>query len=452
MGYLVIMKLTKIKSLSAFGVFLYHIFHSYSAAYSSITIVQAGTRLLVYLVVAKLLGPQEYAAWPLVLAIMSYSMLIGVGVMPALGNVLPVYKGAGRERRYRLILGSSLVFLSVFWVCIILIAVGILLNNFDNRFYAYGVLLALLQSVIQFFLKIHRSNLDFKRLFWATFLSVVFLPFGLLLLVKIPNLNLFCIIFAISLLVQLFWVFDLKSIKEANYKGYRVTFRIVFHLQKIGLLLLVSGSIVTFLFSMDRWFVNSFYSTSLLGQYGFAVFGAMGIQLLISSIGQVYYPTIAHGYGASNKLSSQKKNIFIFLILTLSLIIILILSVWFLLPTIVARWLPEYQEGLNAAKWMVLGGVALPFATLGSILLQVKKILWRLVAGQSLGLFLGACAIYYGCNHGDDSTLAFVGMSVGVSYVLYSLCVVGASTLYFWPYFLKTFLNYTRSSVNYDSP
>jgi|MTBAKSStandDraft_1061840.scaffolds.fasta_scaffold04023_8 O-antigen/teichoic acid export membrane protein len=422
-------KLTKIFSISSISFFLYHLFRSYSAPYSLITIAQAGTRLLVFIGVAKLLGPEEYALWPLVQAIMSYSMLIGFGVMPALGNELPVHRGAGRVRKYNILLGSSLIFLSVFWVLITFVAIGIIIYNFDNRFYAYGAFLALFQSIIQFFTKIHRANLDFKKLFWSTFWSVIFLPFGTIFLVKIPRLDLFSIVFALSLLIQLAWLFDFKSLKEAKFKGYRSTFKIVFHLHKIGIPLLASVSLAALLFSIDRWFVNYFFTRAQLGQYGFAVFGAMGINLLITSVGQIYYPTIAHGYGASNRLSSLGKDIFLFLSFSVSLILMLIIAVWFLLPPIVTRWLPDYQEGLNAAQWMVLGGVALPFATLSSILLRVKRILWPLVTGQTIGLLIGACAIYYGCQQG---TLISVGISVSLSYVAYSFIVVCIFILCFW--------------------
>ena len=407
---------------------LNHILLSYSTFYSIITILQAGVRLLVFLFVAKFLGPEKYALWPLVQAIMSYSMLIGFGVMPALGRELAIYKGGGRIRRYNLVLGNSFVFLAGFWLCIVALAIVIIINNFEHRFYAYGLLLALLQSFIQFFLKIHRANLDFKRLFWAILAPVIFLPVGSLVLVKLPSLDLFCIIFALSLIVQLFWLFDYKTLKDANLTGSRFFLKTIFYLQKIGIPLLASGSIVTLLFSIDRWFVNFYFSRALLGQYAFAVFGAMGVQLLITSIAQVSYPTIAYGYGASKKLSSQARDMFLFLVFTLSLLFSLVLVVWFVLPSVMVRWFPSYLEGLTAAKWLVIGGLALPFAFLSSIVLQVKKILWPLVAGQSAGLFLGALAIYYGSQGGS---LESVGMSVALSYVLYSFCVVGVTVILF---------------------
>ncbi len=403
-------------------------FRTYAAAYSLITIVQAGARLLVFIIAAKLLGPDEYAQWPLVQALMSYSMFIGFGVMPALARDLPISKGAGDEERYFLVLGASVRFLSLFWLIITVIATVYIVLHFEYRFYAYGAYLAVLQSVIQFFLKIHRSKLDFKRLFKGIFYSILWLPVTVFFLYYFNCFDVLCGLYSISLIIQLIVVFDLNSLRKIKNTGYRQALKVVPHLLTIGIPLMISVSIITMLFSIDRWLVNSFFDKLMLGKYGFAVFGAMGIQLLITSIGQVFYPTMAHGYGANNTLSSQHRYIYSYLIITLVIVTGLVLATWLILPYIAVHWFPDYMEGISAARWMVLGGLVLPFATLCSMMLRIKNILWPLVISQGVGMISATGIIYTGCTYG---TLEAVGKSVMLSYFFYTICV-GIVTAYFF--------------------
>lgn len=405
---------------------------SWGNAYSFFTLLQAGVKFCFFVFSAKILGPLAYASWPLILAILSYSMFIGFGVEPALGRELAICRGGNKHFRYNLLLGNSFIFFSYLWFTILAITLVLLFILPAAHIYLLGVLLAILQNVIQFFVKIHRSTLNFKRLAISSAISSLWLLISFFIILYNRSFNILFILFFLSLLIQLLIVLDIKSIHNALLLKITKITPTIIYLFKDGVPLMTSGIIISLLFSIDRWFVKVFFSDIVLGKYALAVFGAMGIQLLITSVGQVYYPTIAHAYGASNRLSNQKKEIFLFLILTLLLILTLILVVWLLLPFVVTHWFPDYQEGLNAAKWMVLGGIFLPFATLSSILLRVKKILWPLVAGQLVGLLLGACIIYFGCKCG---TLSSVGVSVALSYFVYSLCVISVSVIFFWSYF-----------------
>ena len=398
----------------------YNSARSYSTFYSLSIIVQAGVRLILFFEAAKLLGPKEYSSWPLIQAIMSYSMVIGIGVMPALGLELSIYKGASKTDQYNLILSSATKFLILFWISILLFSGIVLISTIGSKSISYGCILAVAQSMIQLFIKIHRSELNFKKLFLSVSVSAVWLLFSGIILYFYPTLDILFLAFFLSLFLQWMIIFRQAVFKSAFQKSFFSSLQIVFSLQKLGIPLMISGILVSILFSMDRWFVNFYFDQLVLGQYAFAVFGALGIQLSVNAVGQVYYPIIAYGYGKHKSLVSQKKQIKEFIVFSSALSLFIVLSAWVLAPVIIDQFFPEYQKSEGALKWLVLGGLAMPFATISTIFLQIKKKLSLLICCQIGALALGCAILFIGCK---THVLTKVGISVAISYLCYGVCV-----------------------------
>ena len=160
--------------------------------YTLFTIFQAIIRLFFYLFAAKILGPLEYSYWPLIQAIMTYSVLIGFGIMPAFGRELPILRGANKIEDFHLVKYNTLRYLVYYWGIILFCAFFIIFFYDDIRFYAYGVILAVLQSCIQFYIKIHRSYINFNRLSISILISNlwILLSFFIIHLISLRNCGL----------------------------------------------------------------------------------------------------------------------------------------------------------------------------------------------------------------------------------------------------------------------
>jgi O-antigen/teichoic acid export membrane protein len=125
---------------------------------------------------------------------------------------------------------------------------------------------------------------------------------------------------------------------------------------RVGLPILMSGLVLSFLATIDRLMVITFLGEKQLGYFGLALLLTSVVSLIPAMASQVLYPRITHQFGSSGK-NVEALQAFVLTppVILSALLPVLIGSLYLSLPLIINVLLPAYIPGIAAARIVIVG-------------------------------------------------------------------------------------------------
>lgn len=137
----------------------------------------------------------------------------------------------------------------------------------------------------------------------------------------------------------------------------KTTFHQVRSLAIVGMPMMISGIIFSWLMVADRTVIATFLTPEDLGHFALAGIVMNALRVFPESINQLLYPRVAHAFGEAGTSRALRRYVWIGLLLNLSLMIPAAAMLWFILPPLVGAYLPAYTEGIAAARVAILSSL-----------------------------------------------------------------------------------------------
>jgi O-antigen/teichoic acid export membrane protein len=190
-----------------------------------------------------------------------------------------------------------------------------------------------------------------------------------------------------------------------------------------GMPLLINSLIWTVMMSVDKFVILTFMDVSDLGIYSTALLGFSTLVIIPRSISQIFYIKMSLKFGESNdqKVLLSFADQFTFLVSVCTSGVALIAYFW--LPVIIEKFIPNYSDGIQAAKILIIGvslySTTMMYSNVFSVLKLNSKLIWNTIVLCILNiLFSTMLVVALGRN------INYVALGTAVSYSLYSIFLI----------------------------
>lgn len=339
--------------------------------------------------IRNILGPTEYGIWTIFSMILTYGYYMNLGILDGFSRDIPRLLG---EKKYdqvqkvRNIVFTWMLCTAVLVIVAIVIIILLPLSTFETILSIIAILIVPLQNLTLFHNHLFLTTQQFSTVamiqlligsvqyilmaIFAGFLGV----YGLFLGVFTGNI--IAIIYSrLRLTYKLHFDWDWTIIKSMLSYGVPITL--------IGILL----SLLT---TLDRLIVYAFYGSDSVGHYGLISLVFQGIMVLPAVFHQVMYPKISHNYGEFRDKRKLKSIIFHSSINLAYFSPILLGLLYIMFPTFVGLLMPQYSDGVEAAKIIVVGMFCLLWAALYAQYLTVVNKQWTYLKVLLSAVFMNA--------------------------------------------------------------
>lgn len=265
-------------------------------AFAAGTIVYQTGRLALSLIAARILGPETFGDWVLIMLLVIYLNATGLGITNGAGREMPFLAGAGQgveaKRVADVATGATVVSGMVAGLAAALLAALLLGGRMDGIVLLLIGLAAALQHPFLLQQVLFRSWFAFRSAaLQLTLLGVVVLISGVALVIYgIAGLlvsQIITYVVAIGLGVMLLPhlprpIWDLAAVRP---------------LIAVGFPIMLAGLMYGFLTTIDRWLVATFLDRADVGYYGLVGIVISGLLLVPQLLSQQFYPRMAFAYG-----------------------------------------------------------------------------------------------------------------------------------------------------------
>lgn len=378
--------------------------------YTGGNVLYQGARFVVYLVAARVLGPELYGLWNGLLLVLTNGVSYGHGgVLNAMNREVPYNLGRQAPEANRRIVDTSF---TIALIVAALLAIGCLVlsatlplapaTRFGWRMLA---LLILLQQVQVFFELLLRSHSRFRVV------ALEQAGLAVLLLIVVTGLTV-ALGFPGFLWGQAasYLLVSLLLLRYAPVRPrLRWDWREAMNLARIGFPIMAVGFTYGMLTSLDRVMIISWLGKEALGLYSLA-FMAYGTMMLIPrSVSQMVYPRLAETYGRTGDPVALRRLVYHPLKLLALLMGPLLVLTFVAGPWLIRILLPEYVGGIPAFHITLVAVFFLSYmGTLGNLLNTVNR------QRQYLLLQAGALALNFVLN------LAALSAGLGITGVAWA--------------------------------
>ncbi|MGB2894896.1 MAG: oligosaccharide flippase family protein [Anaerolineales bacterium] len=380
------------------------------------------SRLVVTLVAARWIGPDDFGIWNALYLILLYGVLINLGVPSGMNREVPILTGRGREDLAHIAANVTFWFVLVTGLLGALATVLILSNGLvatlsTASVVAMGVLF-LAWHVYQYFQMRLRSTIQFRLM---TIQQFVFA--GLFPLIVLPMTNRFKLSGFIGgqALVAFLAILVIYRISSFQIE-FQFDWSILRGLLKIGFPIMMAGLLFSLLTSVDRWVILRFLGVEALGQYTLAILGVGILALLPAVISQQLYPRMAFLYGSTGEKRSLLPIVLRQSLASTGITFPLIAATFLLMPFFVETFLPDYVVGIRAVRIVLVGLAFIPLGGgVANFLNTVDKQVYYLMvlAGAVLvNLGLGVLLVNRGWG------LSGVAFSAAISYAFFTIALI----------------------------
>ncbi|MBP0724476.1 oligosaccharide flippase family protein [Bacillus sp. RG28] len=369
----------------------------------------------------NILGPRDYGVWLIFSLILTYGYYLQLGILDGFSREIPQLLGQKKYNQVKNV--RSIVFTwMIFSSCIAIVGVFIILlsplSSFDKVISIIAILLVPLQNLALYhnhlFLTTQQFNIvaifqliigSLQYVLMAIF-AMTFGIYGLFLGVLVGNSV--AILYSrlkLSYKIKIKW--DWKIFKGMLLYGIPITL--------IGILLNVFTTV-------DRILIFHFYGSVSVGHYGIVAFIYQGIMVLPGVFHQIMYPKISYKYGESGNKTALKSIIVIPTIYLSFFSPIILGTIYFMFPSFIKVFMPDYVGGIAAAKLIIIGMFFLIWATLFAHYHTVVKKVWTyfyvLLASVFLNVVLNLIFIKLGFN------IWGVALGTAISYSVYPMVMM----------------------------
>ncbi|MCD6468893.1 MAG: oligosaccharide flippase family protein [Thermoplasmata archaeon] len=365
---------------------------------------------------ALLLGPSVWGIWQGAKLVLQYGSNLHLGVQNGMHRELPILKGKKEFGQQAAITDVTFTFS---FIVAIVASLGILFSTFVItmapelrlilRFIAAMIFLQYLNS---FYGYLFRANNDFD------IVSRVALINGLGSVFSIALIFFFGLSGFLSGQVLRLMVSTTYSWWKSSYVvRWRWDNRLLRALISIGfpiMLMIFANTIFT---TIDRLLILKFLDAKSLGVYslGNLIFAPM--LMIFTASNSVMYPRFAEKYGETGDPSSLRRYITVPMEYLAAAVSVLVGGIYIALPLLVKVFLPEYIDGVFAARILIFGLFFYAMAGMaGNMLLTINKQvlrLWILLGSALLNLGFSYAALRLGYG------IAGVAAGTSLAYVLF---------------------------------
>ena len=387
--------------------------------FSASTLIFQFSRLIVSLVVAYWVGPDEFGIWNALNLLLLYGVFFTLGIPNGMNRNVPYLRGKGEQDKSQNVIDLSFGFVTLINVIVSLIIMGISFTplvdvTFQPALFWMGLLFFAWQ-MYQFFQMYLKSNINFKlmstqQIIFAALFPMIILPLAYIWGVPgfvggqaIVALCLVCTIIYISKFrISFFW----------NSQIFKLSV-------KIGFPIMAAGLLYSLLTTVDRWVILHFLGVEALGNYTLAILCLSILSLLPAVIAQQMYPRMAFHYGKTQSKRSLKPFIIRQSGLATAVTLPILIVTYVALPWVVPHFLPEYVLGISPARILLIGLACIPLAGGAANFLNTINKQSLYLAVQATILIINVSLNVYLIHKG----LGLIGVALGaaISYALYAI-------------------------------
>ena len=384
--------------------------------------LSAAVKFILYIFIARILGPKLYGDWVVINTLISYVAFSHLGILNAMNREIPYNIGRKKVEEVDEIQSTSFSYLSL--IIILLIVIGGIYAILTKSFVNFSISL-LFASILgyryfEFWLKSYQRFINLSKI------QIIIIS---LLLIGIPLSNYLKLhgwILA-NILPYIAGIFTALVVFKIPVSITHFSKKRLFQLLNIGFPIMLVGVSYTLFITVERWVILKILGNEALGYYSLVTSAFSICVILPYIIADQYYPYISMDYGKNNCyeriLKMAKNQIFKSVVVALGVNLV----VFIILPTIVKIWLPKYIPGIVPLKIMLIFLVFLPIGyTWSSILNIINKQKVALVI-QSIFILVKLLVVIPFALF--TKSLEYITVGAGITIILYSI-VLAYITLY----------------------
>lgn len=334
------------------------------------------------LLVARWMLPAELGVFNSFSILTSYIILVQMGIPSGLSRQFPFYMGMNSEDKATDMASVSATWSISLGTITLLIAggVGVWLFWAGQYEYAAGACVVGITSFEGFFVTKHlkilyRSNNDFAKLSRIT-LAIGFVSFASIVLVSLYGFYGLClrtlIVFIFNLILTLVWL-----PVRLQFSWNRETFKELF---RVGMPIYTVANIYSLWPVIQRTWVLYSGGAQALGLFGLALIVESSLGVLTTSISGVVFPKMSLAWGQGCSVRDLLKIVVRPAIAGFLICLFVAVVGWWLLPYFVELLLPNYQDGLDAARVSLLVGSVAVLSVFSNVYMIVQRNRHRLIS------------------------------------------------------------------------
>ncbi len=343
------------------------------------------------LVVARVLGPTDYGLWSGLQLISIYCAYATLGMLVALNREIPIWRGRGDsakvDRMRDASLGATLVLVAL--ISAGLVGYSLWRSQQLDRDLLVGILFMAaivgFQQLLAFFDVLFRSTNEFTtvgRL--RLYRTVIEMSSAIVLVILFGFVGR---MLAAALALFLMVLYAARRNQQPIHP--RIDVPEVGRLVALGLPLMAVDITYGLLTSVDRLLILEHLDRTALGYYGVGLMAVRFLYILPRVVWETMYPRFGERYGETGSAAALERLLLTPLSALALLTAILLGAVVVALPIGVAVALPDYLEGLGAARILVCGSFFLGLlAGPGNFIHTISKRQAPLILAYGVGLGL----------------------------------------------------------------
>lgn len=388
------------------------------------TLFSYGSRLFLFMIVARILGPVDFGTWNTLNLLIIYGSFTNLGSQNGMNREVPLLNGKGMESSAKLVVNSSFWFTFITaTVCSILLMTVYNFHFLNQKIREHLLSMSVLffsWQLYQFYQFVLKSNMKFsiistQQIIYGVLQFLLLLP--LTVLYKLEGF-----IFGQALCVVIACVFIHFSYNLITYPYLSIS--IIRYLIKTGFPIMLAGLLFSILTSLDRWIILSFFPMDALGKYSLAILCFNTLSILPSVLSQQMYPRMAYEFGQNNNIANIARLVVQQSVLGELISVPLVIVIYFALPYFVNMFLPAYVPGIPAARVLLLGISVLPIAGAIGNLLNTIGLQIYYTFSQVLAIFFTIFSSVLLIKVVYDVSSVAWGVSIGLFlYVLFLLLI-----------------------------
>lgn len=356
-------------------------------------------RIISGILVARFVLPEMLGTFNGIGIILGYLPLLQLGVMNGLNRELPYYFGKGeveKAKGYASVAQSWEVALSALAFTIMtLIAVYYLFQSkylFAAGFFTFG-LSSIFHYYGQNYLQIlFRTNHDFNKL---SNIALIISFVSLLTVVLVWKWQFYglCIRSIVLVLVEIYFLWKWKPLFVLPVWNLQVMKEIV----RIGMPIFIVGIVYALWTVLQNTMVLKMGGAEQFGFFALAIMIENSMAIVELSVAQVVYPRMTFEFGSGKGINELLKISFKPILYVFILLIPSIMLAWYILPFAIDLLLPNYINGLDAARWTMLLLLLSIWGVNNNIFNVIKKqkdFLFSIIAGMTVFMVALLCLNY----------------------------------------------------------
>lgn len=309
------------------------------------------------ILIRRFLGPTNMGIWAFLQVILNYTKHSSLGITAATNRDVPYYQEKGDHAQADRIKNTVFSFTMTTTLAASFLIVGWAFLNRDGLnlklwigFIAIACIISI-QRLYNLYVVLLRANKRFKIAGFVNFASSSLnLLFTLLLVWKFQLYGLYASVVLNSLLLIAYIIYKTKYRFEWVHP-----FKNTGPMLKLGVTLLISEVLTTFVMSADKILITKYLGFETLGFYSIAMMAFNYLSGIPRMFNVVLFPRFQEEYAQTDKAAALEKYLTKAVLSMAYIYPFLIGLVWICSPWLIELVLPQFYEGVSALKVLSLG-------------------------------------------------------------------------------------------------